>query len=323
MDIDLKELKSTLVARTYTTANEFKYNNNKMTAFHFACYHDITNLVTYGVNNPNVDVNLVDKFGQSALTNALNSNSRKVLNILIKCNRINYYAPNDSYSITLVEYIMDCYKKYDEFKKVMSNKNRNININAKNSNNDAAIHCACKTSHIDALKLLIEDLHANINLQGNKNMTPLMITCSRNFDGATIMLLNNVNIDVNKQDNNGNTALHHACRNLNDNSYNIIKTLMDHSNIDLNISNNDGYTPFMILCNNSSFKITENRYKINDIIDMFLNNNDVDKEKTNQQGHNAFGCALDMYDNYDVNRSAFMKNMFRLAESDMINALKK
>jgi ankyrin repeat protein len=311
-DIDLKELKLDLVARTSDNANRFRFNDNKMTAFHLACQYNILNLITFGVNNKHVDVNLVDGFGQTALVRALNSESRKVVNILIKCDRIEYNVPNDFYKITLLEYMFECYRKYDDLKARFSNKNVNINVNAKNDNNNSAIHFACLTSHISGLKLLIEDFNADINIKGNNDMTPLMIACSRNFYDAVSMLLNNDKIDVNIKDRYGMSALHYACKSADNN---IIKALMNHPNIDFNVCTNDGVTPFMILCSNNNC-MTNNK----DIFEMFISNDAIDKKKIDTEGNNAFSYQMDYT---DEKRIRFLQKMYNIAPLQLINSLKK
>lgn len=323
-NLDLKVLKSHIVSRSHDVANELIFNDNTMSAFHIACQYNQTNLVTFGVNNPNVDVNLVDGSGQTALVRALKSGSRNVLKILIKCDRIQFNVPddaNDNYNITLLEYIFDCCRKYDELKSRICGKNFVFNVNAKNSDGNAAIHCVCANSNIAALRLLIEDLHADINLKGKHGLTPLMIACSRKFNDAIHLLLNNLNIDPNIRNGNrngngsgygnGNSALHYACGQFD--NYDVIKALMDHKNIDPNICNNDGNTPFMILCAGKDFD--ENIFKL------FLNNDNVDKHKINNYGENAFSCYVHL-DN-EIKRINFLRKMYGIAESQLIESLKK
>jgi ankyrin repeat protein len=85
-------------------------------------------------------------------------------------------------------------------------------INSKRKNGDTALICACYNKKKTEAKWMLDIPEINVNQQNKKGETALMIACMYGLDTIVEKLLERKDTDLNLMDNYGSTALNYACR---------------------------------------------------------------------------------------------------------------
>ncbi len=125
--------------------------------------------------NENINVNLQDNFGKTALILASNDNNIEIVKLLLE--------------------------------------HENINVNLQDYSENTALKLASIYEHIEIVKLLLENENINVNIQDQFGFTALMWASSYGYIEVVKLWLNVETINVNLQNMNGWTALIFASEN--------------------------------------------------------------------------------------------------------------
>lgn len=187
----------------------------------------------------NIDINFQNKFGDSALMNAMNIHypQKKTVELLLKYGANPNTLDRDGNSILLISYR----SRLLEIFKILLKYGANPNFKSSGYSHYPLIE-AIKIGDNDTIKLLIDN-NADINCKDSYNNSILMIAVASNFISSVKMVLNyDINHDL--QNVFGNTALMIACEG---GFLDIIKILLKYS-INCDLQNYCGNTALMIAC---------------------------------------------------------------------------
>merc|ERR1711971_672766 len=148
-----------------------EYGNTELIS---AVLFNHNSVVALLLNTPNIDVNIVDRHGESAL----------------------HWAVNE-------------YNEYNETLKLLLNV-PNLDVNIVNTSGESALHEAVHRHRNEALELLLDVPTIDVNLVNFDGKSAVHHAVSGNNIEALKLLLNVPNINVNIVDNNGCSAVHAA-----------------------------------------------------------------------------------------------------------------
>jgi len=208
------------------------------------------NLLPLLLAHPRVDVNLQDKYGNTALMIACVGNSIEVVKVLLADSRVNVNLQDKWGKAALME---ACTHNYIEIVKQLLADSR-FNVNLQDKWGKAALMEACTSNYIEIVKQLLADPNININLQNKFGETALMEVCTHNYIEVVKVLLADSRVNVNLQDKWGNTALMEACTR---NSIEVVKALIADPNINVNLQNQEGYTALMRTCKQNNIEVVK------------------------------------------------------------------
>jgi len=151
-------------------------NAKQETALHIACRYGLRNILESLLKfGKNVDINAVDKDGNTPL----------------------HYA---------------CYGKYTSIVKILLREEQ-INVNLTDPNGDSPLMIAVYNNHADTVLELLKYPKTNIDMLNKVLETPLIAACRLNYyNVAKILIDHKANIN-NRYDANGETAIFHSVRN--------------------------------------------------------------------------------------------------------------
>ncbi|GBN68931.1 Ankyrin-2 [Araneus ventricosus] len=196
--------------------------------------------VNYLMKQPGIEVNTVDRNGNTPLHLAAEKGHAGVVKIFLESEDINVNAKN-----------------LDKSKLVYPVHSGDDAARKKLTNGKAALHLAVKNGHFEVVKLLINHIEIDVNTMDKYGQSCLQLAVSNNFTEIGKLLLNHIKIDPNVQYpcNDYYTALHTAieCRNME-----IIGALINHPDIDLNIKERyKGLTPFHMVVEEGNLPVVE------------------------------------------------------------------
>ncbi|KAH6902519.1 hypothetical protein BKA70DRAFT_1567667 [Coprinopsis sp. MPI-PUGE-AT-0042] len=187
---------------------------------HLACTKALLSLA-------DVDVNLRDCDGRSALMFAIDGERIECLQLLLKSPGIDLNAADDEGFTAL---LLACYRGYLEVVKLLLESSA-IDINAVDEAGWTALICAIDNGHLEVVKLLLGVPGISINAKHKVGWTALMHAVRRGRIEAAILLLGFPGIHINAEDKGGCTALILAAEH---GQTEVMKHLLDSSGIDIN-----------------------------------------------------------------------------------------
>ena len=132
------------------------------------------------------------------------------------------------------------------------NSDKDIDWNAQDELGITAFIDACRSGHIEMVKLLLDNSNSkgiNLNAQAEDGVTAFIAACKSGKTEIIKLLLENsqsCDIDLNARDDEGKTAFMLACE---QGRIDIVqKMLEDSGSIDFNVQDNEGMTGFMLAC---------------------------------------------------------------------------
>ena len=261
----------------------------------------IKNVLT---ENPNVDINKIEKYGRGLLGLAQNENQQDVVDLISKNKNLDVNRA-DQYGWTPIHYlcnhgdtdalknVLELHKDADINKLTKNNdscmslavnhnyseivdllsKNKNLDVNKAGKEGWTAIHYLCRNGYIDALKNVLE-LHkdADINKLTKNNDSCMMLAINSGYSEIVDLLSQNENLDVNKAGKEGWTAIHYLCRN----GYtDALKNVLElHKDADINKCTRDGNSPMVLAIQNNR----------SEIIDLLSKSENFDVNRVNKNG---------------------------------------
>jgi len=154
------------------------------------------------------DVNTKDKYGWTELISAVLFNHNSVVALLLNTPNIDVNIV-DRHGESALHWAVNEYNEYNETLKLLLNV-PNLDVNIVNNSGESALHEAVHRHRNEALKLLLDVPTIDVNLVNFDGKSAVHRAVSENNIEALKLLLNVPNINVNIVDNNGCSAVHAA-----------------------------------------------------------------------------------------------------------------
>ncbi|KAK8886439.1 Ankyrin repeat and FYVE domain-containing protein 1 [Tritrichomonas musculus] len=253
------------------------------TALHIGIHFGSPPIVEYLVNQPNVNLNLLDDFELTPVFSALYKHYFNFFELMLdsykkrKMNDDPKYIQNnidlqhrDHFSQNLLHYAIRCKYPYslDFLLKTYS-------INEPDSKGTTAFHQACAIGDVKTVESLIKLFGTTTDEEENNTIG--LYNSSTEKDGQSSLemedkkVVDDAKIDrykpgekirINQKDSNGLTPLHYACQS---DSVELVKCLLSVPGIKIGEKDKKGKTPFFYACKFGSFEIAKTLYDTNQI----------------------------------------------------------
>ena len=215
-----------------------KQDKNGITALIWACYAKNTDIALALLESKNIEVDLVDNNGETALHPASRQGMLAVIEKLItkgtdvnKQNRNGYTALMHA-----------CDNEHTHVALALLNVD-GIEVDLVNVVGETALHRASSKGMLSVVEKLIEK-RADVNKQDKRGNTALIGACEHKNTDVALALLERTGIEVDLANNNGETALHQASEK---GMLAVVKRLIE-KDADVNKQNDYGNTALMKAC---------------------------------------------------------------------------
>ena len=278
---------------------------DKQTIFHAACKSGNLDLVLYLIHNSkhlNLDLNLCDRYGKTALHIVCENGKTDIVNLLLDnathgidtCPVVTYSSRNDTILTLACEYrnIQTVKVLYERSKEI------GLDLNKRNHHGFNAFLIACEYGQFDIVKFMVEhpeDFELNASSSSSENA--LHLACGWNhrrggengkFEVLKLLLDHpEIGLDVNQKDDAGATPLYNACcKSENKEMVHFLLANAKKIGIDVQTIDNHGETILhaAVSDSNSSFEIVK-------VIVSYANDHNLDLKKTNSDGETALDMA--------------------------------
>ena len=222
-------------------------DNNGWTALHFSPRNGSYEIVKYFINM-GIDIKLKVKHGINCLHIAANQGHLNLCKTLIKKHNLDLEKPDDG-GWTALHYSA----KSDSYKlvKIFIDMGIDINLNATDGMN--CLHIAAEYGHLNLCKMLINEYNVDVELPDNDGWIALHYS-ARNGSYEIVKYFINMGIDINLKTKHGMNCLHIAA----DYGHtNLCKTLMKKHNLDLEEPNDNGWTALHYSAKNDSYELVK------------------------------------------------------------------
>ena len=222
-------------------------DNNGWTALHFSPRNGSYEIVKYFINM-GIDIKLKVKHGINCLHIAANQGHLNLCKTLIKKHNLDLEKPDDG-GWTALHYSA----KSDSYKlvKIFIDMGIDINLNATDGMN--CLHIAAEYGHLSLCKMLINEYNVDVELPDNDGWIALHYS-ARNGSYEIVKYFINMGIDINLKTKHGMNCLHIAA----DYGHtNLCKTLMKKHNLDLEEPNDNGWTALHYSAKNDSYELVK------------------------------------------------------------------
>lgn len=123
---------------------------------------------------------------------------------------------------------------------------KNVDVNAQDSNGYTALHHACSTNHVEIVESLLNCWNIDVNAATHSGHTPLHLASCNGHYRTVRRLLQTGTVDANAQDENGRTALHLSLDKKVD--YRVAHYLVDDGSVDGKLKDIYGETVLHVAC---------------------------------------------------------------------------
>jgi ankyrin repeat protein len=193
-----------------------------------------------------IDVNIQDKFGQTALHWAIIRNNKEIVKLLLGKENIDVNIQNKNGKTALYWAIKN---NNTEIVKLLLEK-EDIDVNIQYENGKTALYWAIYNKNTEIVKLLLEKEDIDVNIQ-NKNGESALLWAIYNENTEIVkLLLEKEDIDVNIQYENGDTPIHLA---ISKKRLDIIKLLLKKAGLNLYLRNKRDKTPQSLIVDDKSY----------------------------------------------------------------------
>lgn len=212
---------------------ELKNPIGDKTLLHIVCLNGPLDLVQRLVDNPNVELNAQDSYGETPLMEACRSQNLEAMRILLQ-KKVDLNI-QDELGYTALHKI--CLHGYAEALDVLLQSE--VDIQQKTSWGDTALHLATTSKYSPIMKKLL-DAGFPIDIPNEMGNTALMSACYRKGNQEIIDFFLKKGANPNISNQYGETALSLACF---PGDVEMVKSLLDHSEIDVNAVDKNGHSP--------------------------------------------------------------------------------
>ena len=241
-------LKNTIEAEDYILASflmEIDVSRNVNNSIHEAARDGNIDAVEVLLKK-DVDINIQDENGVTALMLASQNGHHQIVELLLKEHADINQQNENGVTALMVASLIGHHQVVKLLLKVHSD------INTQNENGWTALMVASFNGHHQVVELLLKE-HADINIQNKNGETALMLA-SENDNQQVVELLLKEHADINQQDENGWTALMIASQN---GHHQVVELLLkEHADINTQ-EEGDEWTALMIASQNGHFQVVE------------------------------------------------------------------
>ena len=208
------------------------------TALILACYKNHTDVALALLEDDDIDVNLANQNGITALHLTSEKGMLAIVEKLIeKGADVNIQDEDGDTAL-----IGACQYKQSDVALALLNVD-GIEVDLANNNGETALHRASSKGMLSVVEELIEK-RANAKMQDKDGYTALMVACYDRHTDIALALLKHSNINVDLANNKGETALHHASHH---GMLAVVEKLIE-KDADVNKQDKDGYTALIGAC---------------------------------------------------------------------------
>ncbi|CDK30269.1 ankyrin repeat domain-containing protein [Candidatus Babela massiliensis] len=211
-----------------------------------------------------VDINAIDVFGFTALSQAYEYGYDNIVKVIMKDPKLDIkkaFLNAAKHDQSLLEFLLEStnfdinakdqdgntalmlavmYSNTNSVNVLLNYYNKKLeDINVKNNNGDTVLMIAIRYNNIDIIKRILEESTIDINVKNNENISPLILAIRLGNEELSGELLKDKRTDVNIKDDYGNTPLILAS---DQGEKNIVKVLINNPDTDIDIANDEGYT---------------------------------------------------------------------------------
>jgi len=129
-----------------------------------------------------------------------------------------------------------------------------VDVNVKDENNIAALHCVADKGFENIATLLLIRQDIDVNIKNDREQTPLIYVAANGNINIAKLFLSHKNININDQDQSGYAPIHYAILNMHDD---IAQLLLEHEIADLAIQNKLNQTPLYCAAFKGAIKIVK------------------------------------------------------------------
>ena len=238
----------THLKKTYSNLDINLTDSIGNTALHFAVKENYIDNVKELLARREIDVNIKNEDGKTPLQIAVNNNNSDIVVLLLKRDDINFQNYEDHEDPPLQIAIEK--NNLDIVKLFLAHPNINVNF----KNRDSPLHIATAINQTDIVKELLAHPNINVNIQNENKDTPLHFAVKESYIDIVKELLARIEINVKIQDFYGETPLDIAVY---QGYINIVELLLARLDINVNSQNKDGNTPLHSATIKSNINIVE------------------------------------------------------------------
>lgn len=180
--------------------------------FTLACINENMDIAKYLLNNYKVNYNYVNYSGDSVLHQCFILKKKEMIKFLLELEDIQIDTPNSSGD---TPFLLACKKNDIELIKLILDKNKPINYNAKNSGGDYALFFATYFKNLELMRFILDlkvDMYMERSFKSYNCQTPFTISCSYFGTEDMIKLFIEYGIDVNRPNSLGVYPIGNACK---------------------------------------------------------------------------------------------------------------
>ena len=233
-------------------------DNDGWTALHFSPRNGSYEIVKYFIKM-GIDINLETTDGINCLHIAADQGHLNLCKALIKKHNLDLEKPNDD-GWTALHYSA----KNDSYELVKFFTDMGIDTNLKGTGGMNCLHIAADYGHLNLCKTLINEYNVDVQLPDNNGWTTPHFS-ARYGSYEIFKYFINMGIDINLKTKDGMNCLHIAAHY---GHLNLCKALINEYNVDVQLPDNDGWTALHFSAENGSYEIV--KYFINMGIDINL-----------------------------------------------------
>ena len=226
------EIVKNLLRKSRVDVN-IRYGRSKNTLLHYASEGNNLEIVKYfSENHADIDVNLLNKFYESAVSIAAVKGYWEIVKLLLRKFGVNVNLQCCCEKNTLLHYASEGNSL--EIVKYLLENHADIDVNLLNDDGDSALAIACKKGNLEIVENLLRKSGVDLNIQFGKSKNTLLHYASKggNLEIVKYLLENHADIDINLLNDDGDSALAIASEKGN---LEIVKLLLRKSGVNVNI----------------------------------------------------------------------------------------
>ena len=169
----------------------------KSSGLHLAASEGHLDVVRYLLTF-HIDVNVIDRTGQTPLWAACQSGNEEIIKVLLQDPRVDV---NHEDKKGATPFSIACAQELKEILKIFLRDPR-FNVNKEDNFGQTPLWIACKNSTFEIAEMLLRDERVDVNRENRYGQTPLWIACSNgNLKLVKLLFASGIRVDIKKRTN--------------------------------------------------------------------------------------------------------------------------